>query len=159
MPDFSHLKKQYAVTDQTTAEFTFSRIKGDPSVVLAPAHEVNPGYHRARIELTIQLAEKLTATKPAKATPDEMIASAEQERENDRRLIALHCARSWGTPPRDVQGNEVEFSPENCLEFFQALPPEMFDPVRNFAGNLFNFFPERQGRALTEDDGAPLGKS
>lgn len=153
MPDFSHLKK-YAVTDQTTAEYVFSRIEGDPSVVLRPAHEVNPEYLRARLAANIELAKSLQGKATGEMTPDDMIRQGENERETDRRLLAQACAVSWGTAPTDAKGKEVEFSPENALEFFRALPPEMFDPLRNFAGNLYNFYPERRFKEL---DGAPLG--
>lgn len=157
MSDFSHLQK-YAVTDQTTAEYVFARIEGDPSVILAPAHEVNPEYHRARLAMTLELADKMAGTKVGKATPEEMIRQTEAEREADRKLLAQYCTRSWGVPPKDAKGKDAEFSTDNAYAFYKAMPPEMFDPMRNFAGNLFNFFPERN-KPLTEESGEPLGNS
>lgn len=158
VPDFSHLSK-YAVTPETTAEYTFDRIEGDPSVVMAPAHECNPAYHRERLALTLRLADQMASTKPGPTTADEVMRQSEEARDHDRRLLAHHCARSWGTSaPVDAKGKAVEFSADNCYEFFRALPPEMFDPLRNFTGNLFNFFPERN-RQLTERDAEQLGNS
>ena len=157
MPDFSHLKK-YAVTEETTAEFTFDRIEGDPSVILAPAHECNTAYHRERLAQTLKLAEAMPTKGNLKQTPADIIKITDEGRETDRKLLAFYCARGWGTAPVDSKGKEVEFTPENCYEFFAAIPPEMFDPVRNFAANLFNFFPERNA-PLGEKDGEALGNS
>jgi hypothetical protein len=155
VPDFSHLRK-YAVTEETTAEYVFSRLQGDPSVVLAPAHDCNPAYLRERLAANIKMAERLGSTKAGQVTADDMIRNNNEERDTDRRILAFSCARSWGTAPKDSKGKDVEFTPENCHEFFCALPDEMFDPVRNFAANLFNFFPERKP-GFDEGDGAALG--
>lgn len=155
MPDFSHLKK-YAVTTETTATFVFTRIEGDPSVILRPAHEVNEDYLRARLAANLKLAETLAKTASGPTTPDDMIRQGADERETDRRLLSQTCATGWGVPPKDSKGKDVEFTPENAYEFFKAIPPEMFDPCRNFAGNLYNFYPERQ---FKENDGAALGNS
>lgn len=152
-PDFSHLR-QYAITDETTAEFTFTRIKGEPSVIVAPAHDVNKPYTLERIAYNVKLAQTLSNDKPGPLVPGDMVKRGEEEREVDRRLIANFCARGWGTAPVDSKGKEVEFSPENAYEFFRQIPPEMFDPLRNFAANLFNFYPERH---FKEGDEAALG--
>lgn len=152
--DFSHLKK-YQITDETTAEYTFGRIEGDPSIILRPAHEVNEAWLLARTEANIALSKSLSQTpKPGGLIAEDLKKQADQERETDKRLIAFHCAVSWGTPPVDSKGKPVEFSPENALAFFDAIGIAMVDPLRNFVGNLYNFYPERRWQ---EVDGAPLG--
>lgn len=156
-PDFSHLRK-YAVTEDATAEFVFSRLEGDPSVILAPAHDCNQPYLRERMAANIKMAERLGSARAGQISADDLMRNTASERDTDRRLLALTCARSWGTAPKDAKGKEVEFTPENCHEFFKALPDEMFDPVRNFASNLINFFPERKP-GFVEGDGAALGNS
>lgn len=159
MPDFSHLKN-LAVTEESTSEYTFSLIEGDPSIILAPAHDVNAAFRRRRIEMSLELADKFTKpgkrTKPEKLTVDKVIKDDDEERENNRILIAHTCAKGWGTAPLDAKGKPVEFSAENCLEFLQAIPQDMFDSLARFASNLFNFYPERP---LDDGDGEPLGNS
>lgn len=153
--DFSHLKK-YEITAETTAEYTFGRIVGDPSIMFRPAHEVNEAWLLARTSANIELAKQINNVKAGALVPEDMKRQSDQERETDRKLIAFHCAVSWGTPPLDAKGKEVEFSAENVYAFFNAIGIAMFDPVRNFVGNLYNFYPERQ---WAEVDGGPLGNS
>lgn len=154
VPDFSHLSK-YAITDETTAEYTFNRIEGEPSVIVRPAHECNPGWLMARTEANIALAKAITAvTKPGQLVAEDLTKQSQAERDTDRKLIAFHCVTGWGTAPVDKNGKAVEFSPDNAFSFLAAIPNEMLDPLRNFVGNLYNFYPERR---WTQTDGEPLG--
>lgn len=154
-PDFSHLKK-YEITEATTAEYKFVRIEGDPSIIFRPAHEVNESWLLARTAANIALAKQINNVKSGELVPTDIKRQADQERETDRKLIAFHCAVSWGTPPKDAKGKDVEFSHDNCHAFLEAIGIAMFDPVRGFVGNLYNFYPERR---FAELDAAPLGNS
>lgn len=141
MVDFSNLKL-LDVTDDTTAEYGFPFIPGNPSIILAPAHDSNEAFLNERLRLSIERGEKATLEvrgKQKKTTPEEIKRTIEEDREQDRRLIAHTCARGWGVAPKDVDGNQPEFSPENCYDFLRALPDYMLDPLRNFAVNIYNF--------------------
>lgn len=142
MADYSHLSA-LAITSETTREYTFDLIPGEPSIILAPAHDSNEAFQNERLRYQIDEAERLQAAprgkKAPKLTVDTLKKGIEDDRERDRYLIAHACARSWGTPPKDKDGKEPEFSAEECYAFLKAMPDFMLDPFRNFAGNLYNF--------------------
>lgn len=144
MADFSHLAS-LNVTSESTREYSFDLIPGEPSIILAPAHDSNETFLNERLRMQIERSEKLAAAPRGKksdrpkTTPDLLKKQLEEDRELDRYLIAHTCARSWGTPPRDKDGNEPEFSAEECYSFLKALPDYMLDPLRNYAANLYNF--------------------
>jgi hypothetical protein len=62
----------------------------------------------------------------------------EEIRDRDRALFPKHVITGWENV-RDVDGADVTFSLAACKEFIEALPPDMFDEVREFAGDLVNF--------------------
>lgn len=142
MADFSNLKV-LDVTNESTAEYGFPDIPGEPSIILAPAHDSNEAFLNERLRLSIERADRLSAEprgrKAAKATPEDLKRQLEEDREMDRVLISRVCARNWGTAPKDVKGDQPEFSEANCYDFLAALPIYMFDPLRNFAANIYNF--------------------
>lgn len=160
MADFSHLKA-HAVTRDTTREYTFNMLEGEPSVIVAPACDDNEDYLNTRLEL--MLAEipaeeeggkrKQAAKAAEKLTPELLRRQYEEGRELDRKLLSRACARAWGTPPVDVKGKAVVFSADNAYDFFKALPDYMFDPFRHFCGNVLNFAPKPKA------DGSALGNS
>jgi hypothetical protein len=137
--DFSAQK----VTPETTKEYVFDMIPGEPSLILAPAHDSNPAYLDERLRMSIEASEKAvrdaTGKRAEKLNIDTMKAQIEEDRDIDRRLLAKTCARGWGRTPKAADGSEPPFSEENCLSFFRALPDYMFDPLRNYAQNLYNF--------------------
>lgn len=156
MADFSHLKA-LAVTSATTKEYTFDRIEGEPSVIVAPATDDNEDYLRARLELALADVPDVEA-KPKRQSNKPTVADLEkqyeEQREIDRKLLAKACCRGWGeTPPVDKDGKAVEFSEANAYDFFAALPDYMFDPFRNYCGNVMNFAPR------PKPDGEKLGNS
>jgi hypothetical protein len=131
------------VTEETTKEYFFDMIPGRPSVILSPAHDSNPDFLDARLRRSIAQSEQLVQAPRGKGddklTPEGLKKQIEDDREVDRDLIARTCARAWGTPPVAVDGTTPPFSADNCYAFFKALPAWIFDPFRNFAGNLYNF--------------------
>lgn len=139
MPDFSHLRK-LEVTEQSEAEYVFDDIWGEPSIWFHPMTDSNPQYLNERVRLAVERAE--AAEKETKKQRRAKVLSSdrlEDDRELDRILMAKTCAVRWGTPPRDVDGNEVEFSEQNVLDFLRAIPNYMLDPVRGWVANPYNF--------------------
>ena len=131
------------VTEETTKPYIFDMIPGRPSVILSPAHDSNPDFLDARLRRSVAQSEKLAQAPRGngddKLTPESLKRQIEDDREVDRDLIARTCARAWGNPPVAIDGSKPEFSADNCYAFFKALPDWIFDPFRNFAGNLYNF--------------------
>lgn len=157
MADFSNLKA-LDVTNDSTAEYFFPDIPGNPSIVLAPATDANKPFQNERLRMSLERAEKAAAEPRGKTsgpqTPEGMANDIEEEREQDRRLISGFCARAWGTAPLDVNGEAPEFSPENCYQFLKSMPDWMFDPLRNFTANVRNFV---KRPALSPGQGEALG--
>lgn len=156
MADFSNLKPLH-ISEETLAEYTFDDIPGEPSIWLAPATDANPHYQSERLRISIERAEK--AEKEPRNRKRKVVLTnddIEADRELDRDLLARCCAKKWGTPPVDAHGQTPEFTAGNCYDFFKALPNYMFDPLRNFVANPFNFvdrtgITDEQARALGND--------
>jgi hypothetical protein len=139
MVDFSHLQKLH-VTEASEALFVFEDIPGEPSIWLAPMAESNTKYMNERVRVAVERADQvIQETKAERRRRMMSTAQLEEDRELDRVLMARTCALRWGTPPKDKDGKEPEFSEANCYDFFKALPPFMFDPCRNFVNNVYNF--------------------
>jgi hypothetical protein len=132
----------YAVTPETTAEYIFSYIVGDPSLVLRPAHDGNEAFKRERLRLALESSEKAQETpkRGGKTTVEDLIRQDADEREFAMRLIARTCAVKWGTAPiDDATTKAAEFSEENVYDFLAALPEWMWVPFHHFVTNLYNF--------------------
>lgn len=71
-------------------------------------------------------------------TPRAALEQLHQTRDEDRDLLARYVIKDW-RGIQDEEGNEVEFSTEHALEFFEALPDWIFDRVRTFCRNPQNF--------------------
>jgi hypothetical protein len=159
MTDFSNLKA-LDVDGETLREYVFPYIPGEPSVFVAPATDVNKAFLNERLRLSIErsaAAEKQPRGKgSAPPTPDSMAKELDEAREVDRVLLARTCAKRWGVAPTDAAGKQPEFSEANCLAFFKALPDWMFDPLRNFCGNIYNFVTLP---GTTEEQAGALGES
>lgn len=135
--------KDYAVKPETTAEYTFGLIVGEPGIICAPAHDDNPLYRNERTRLSIERAEEL-ATRPRTDGGSPTVESVHQKEDEDRDfnlvVIARTCARSWGKKgPVNTEGKTPAFTPDEALAFLRALPPYMQIPFINWAHNLFNF--------------------
>jgi hypothetical protein len=155
MADFSHLKA-LAVSRETTKEYVFDRIEGEPSVIVAPATDDNTDFLNARLDVALADAPEETADKPkkkqsGKVSREDLVRQYDESRETDCRLIADTCIRDWGTPPLDRAGKAVEFTPQNAYEFLMALPHYMVDPFRGFCVNIYNFVPKPGHRKSDEE--------
>lgn len=154
--DFKHLTRDLEVPPESTREYVFAQIVGEPSLIVGPADDSNPIYQEARLRYVIEQSEA-AAAKPrgsgqSKPTIEQLKKVGEENRETDMRLVAEGCIRSWGKAPVDPEGNEVEFTPENALDFLKALPDYIYTPFSNFVANVQNF----TVKAL---DAAKLGNS
>lgn len=141
MADFSHLKK-LQVSENSEAEYTFDDIWGEPSIWLRPMTDSNSIYLNERVRMAVERAEKNEKElKGKKRKASEVLSSdrVEEDRDQDRILIAKTCALRWGTPPLDASGQEVVFSEQEVLDFLRALPNYMVDPLRGWISNPYNF--------------------
>lgn len=166
MVDFSHLKK-LDVSEASEAEYVFEDIvigrtpEGVdicPSIWFRPMTDANPLYLNERVRIAVERAEQ--ANKETKGQRRKRLLSSDQleeDRELDRVLMARTCAIRWGTPPKDVDGNEPEFSEANCYDFLKALPSYMIDPCRGFVANVYNFVD--RNALIGPDGGETLGNS
>lgn len=144
MPDFSNFRKQEIKADQL-AQYTFHDLEGSPSIWSLPALEANKPFMNETLR---RVAARNRARRPGRVATVETMA---QSRNEDRELLAKFCARNWDVV--DASGERVEFSAENCLEFFQALPDDIFDGYRNWAVDPANW------RHLDVTEASELGES
>lgn len=144
MADFSNIKAQ-GVQPGKTREYFFDTLVGEPSVIIAPAHDSNPDFLDERLRLATERAAKVVDEPRRKGpagpiTPEQIKKTIEEDRDYDRRILASTCIKGWGSnPPVDVKGKPVEFSPDEALSFLEALPNYLLDPFRSYASNIFNF--------------------
>lgn len=158
MADFSHLKK-LDVTKESEAEYTFDDIWGEPSIWFKPMIEANTDFMNERVRLAVDRAEKEQKNQSKKKRREALMSTdrLEDDREQDRILMAKTCAIRWGTPPKDVDGNDVEFSPDNVLDFLRAIPSFMLDPARGFVANPYNFIDREGAKPAWFGDADELG--
>lgn len=151
--DFSNIKAQ-GLKPETTKEYTFDMIEGEPSVICRPAHDDNEEFLDERLRLLAERAndDKPIVKKSGVVTPGAIKSNLTEDRDYDRRIIAAVCIKSWGVAPIDVKGKPVPFSPENALAFLEALPEtSMLDPFRAWVQNIYNFV-DRPKRKVPNGD-------
>lgn len=163
MVDFSQLRK-LDITGSTVVEYRFPDIPGEPSIMVAPATDANEVFLNERIRFNAERAAKQAKMPPRKdvigtesTNPQVTIDQIEASREADRVLLSRCCGKAWGTPPVDVNGDTPEFNEANCYDFFKALPNWLFDPLRQFVQNIYNFVP--RVTSLDPDDADAVGNS
>lgn len=156
--DFSNIRKMDVNAD-TTAEYVWRAIEGEPGIVFAPMVDSNRAYLNETIRLTSERVEKASSNPPVaardqpKATADRMF----EDRNQDRWLLAYTCARGWGEkPPVMADGTVPEFSADAVYAFLKAVPDYLIDPLRSWAQNPFNFVPRKS--VVTADQADKLGK-
>lgn len=157
MADFSHLKK-LEITEESTAEYVFEDIPGEPSIIFAPMTDQNPEYLNARVRIAVDRAERDQGKTRSKKRAEILSSDRlKDDRDIDRELMAKTCARGWGNPPVDVNGETPEFSPENCHDFLKAVPDWLIDPCRSFVANIYNFVD--RSALITPDKAEDLGNA
>jgi hypothetical protein len=130
MADFSHLK---ALEQKGDAEvpYKLEQIEGAPTIWFAPGTDANRAFQNESLRRANARARQ---NRRSKRVTREVVAASRQE---DREVIASTCAKRWDV--RDAKSKAVEFSPEACLEFFEALPDWLFDDIRAFVTDPGNF--------------------
>ena len=129
MADFSQIKRQEAITP--TARHTFYEFGDEPWVEVKPATERNKPFFNALLKRQRRGRRILRAG----ALTVDMI---KRTRADDRELYAKYIVTGWGNVV-DVEGATVDLSPDNCLDFLNAIPDESFDLLRDFAGDAQSF--------------------
>ena len=144
MADFQHLAK-LRVQDDATAEFTFFRIVGEPTLTVRHAGDTNPDFLNAvlkkpkRLQRAARRARQITA------------ASIDSARMEDIQLFARCIVVGW-SGVLDSQGEEVEFTRENLIDFLTAIPPDMFNELRAFCLDIENFREESDMMDAAEEE-------
>tara|TARA_R110000737_G_scaffold47134_5_gene67063 strand:+ start:1363 stop:1836 length:474 start_codon:yes stop_codon:yes gene_type:complete len=142
MSQFGQLKALH-VKDGDTAEFYFNELEGIPQLTCKPATNVNKAFLNAVMAASKEASRVARAKKKIKGKQDEAITQAaiDRARMDDIELFVDHVVVGWEDV---VNQNEepVEFTAENCRDFLQAIPPEMFTELRLFCLDIRNFRPE-----------------
>lgn len=136
---------KFDFSDQTVTEasryiHTFYDLKGDPKawVECAPALEANRPFFNAVIARANDNLERLSGD-----GADAVML--EESRDEDRELYPeLILTGKWGGNVDQPDGttiklDELECSVENRAAFLNALPPHVFDKLRNACGNPKSF--------------------
>lgn len=131
MADFSNLSKLRVKSD-ATAEFVFYSIAGEPTLSVAHAGDTNPEFLNAVLRQPKKLKR---ARRRARKISQEAIAEARAE---DVRLFSQVIVKGWSGVV-DADGNEVDFAPEVCAQFLEAIPSDMFNELRAFCVDIENF--------------------
>jgi hypothetical protein len=135
MANFSHL--QSLEQRDEAVPYTLEQLPGAPTIWFLPGTDANKPFMNESLRRASLRAR--TSRRSRRVTLDTVQAS----RDEDREIIAKYCAKRWERIV-DSGGQEVEFSAENCLEFFQALPDWLFDDVRGFVTDPGNFIEEEE---------------
>jgi hypothetical protein len=142
MVDFSNLKKAALTVQQLP--YVFEELEGAPKLFSLPAIEANKAYFN-------DMLRRVTARQGRRQRRGATVDTVKASRDEDRELLAKHCAKSW-EGVIDSSGAQVEFNEANCLEFFKALPDDIFDGYRAWSTNSSNWV------EVTDEDGSQLGE-
>jgi hypothetical protein len=121
--------KSLNVSADATAVFVFDRLEGAPSLRVRPTSEQNRPYLNAVLSEGKRLARrrKLSA------------ALLAETRARDLELFPKHVVVGWEKPALLDDGSPA--SNEHVAAFLEAIPPDMFDELRGFCGDLDSFRP------------------
>lgn len=130
MVDFSHLN---ALQQRGDTEFPYKleQIKGAPTIWFLPATDANKSFMNETLRRANARAGR--NRRGQRVTQDVI----RESRTEDKEVFAKTCARRWNV--QDASGVDVEFSEDNCREFFDALPDWLFDDIRTWLTNAANF--------------------
>lgn len=143
MTNFSHLRS-LQVQQDTTVEFTFYRIGGEPTLSVRHAGQENRDFFNAALKKSKQAARRLRGRQGAAPSHEDI----ERARREDAALFAKHIVTGW-EDVLDADGEAVEFSEEVCLEFLLAIPSDMFTELRAFCLDINNF---REDDSMGDDE-------
>lgn len=136
MVDFSHLRALDQRAD-VDVPYKMEQIAGTPTIWFKPGTDANPSF----MNETLRRANlRSRSNRRSKRLTKEVLSAS---REEDKEVLSKCCATRWDV--KDAKGKPVDFSEENCLEFFQALPDWLFDDVRTFVTDPGNFLDDAAG--------------
>lgn len=141
MSKFNHLSK-YEVQADREIEYVIDDIEGEPVLILSPATSENKPYYNKVL--------RKTAKNPMKAIKKMNVGMVRENRDQDRILFSKYVVKGWKRVV-DSDGNEVEFSEENCYDYLSHLPDWIFDQVRNFAASPDNFIDDETVADLSKN--------
>ncbi len=133
MADFGQLRA-LEVTADKTAEYVLHQVEGAPTLILAPATESNIPLFNAALK---RAGGATNRTKVGSKT----LSTIKEGRAQDRELYARFVVKGWRGVV-DVNGDEVQFTRDDCHDFLTALPDYIFDDVREYAREPANFVDE-----------------
>jgi hypothetical protein len=139
MADFSHLKKLEPQNNEVP--YRLEQIAGAPTIWFLPGTDANRSFMNESLRRANARARG--GRRSRRITTD----TIEAARDEDREIIAKCCAKRWDVT--DAKGKPVDFTEENCLEYFRALPDWIFDDIRGFVTDPGNFIGDG-GDALGE---------
>lgn len=148
MSDFSHLQKLQVQDGDTPHEFELYEIESKPLLHVrctngyAP-YENSIRAQRDRIERDLKRRQK--GKKKGRRRNDQ--ALLELMRAPDREVYPGTIVYGW-TTNTDADGNEVEYTDEDCAKFLAALPDWLFDRIRLYCMDPQNFVDQ----PMTPDD-------
>lgn len=125
--DFSQ-HKQLSIDPANSVEFVFYGIHGEPSLMVRHTGEANRQYTN-----TVLKSDGMQRRLRGRKTKLD-IRLLKTAREQDLKLFPKFVVTAW-SGVQDSEGNEVPFSPENVEAFLRAIPSDMFDELRGFAGD------------------------
>lgn len=142
MAEFNHLRK-LDVKQGATSEYTFYRVQGRPTLRVRPAGEINKPYINAMFKKSKGIARRIRK--------GEMNAELLAEtRDIDLVLYPQFVVVGWDeTTVLDQDDNPAPYNVENVGKFLRALPPDMFDDLREHCNDLDNF---REDDEIKDDD-------
>ena len=142
MTDFSHLDKMHVRGDKsvpyTIFEIAYNGVH--PILYVKHAGETNKPYFNALLRRN---ANNRRIMQAGGIRPETL----EESREDDRKVFPEYVITGW-KDVTDANGKPVSYSKSECKACLKALPNHMFDQLRLFAGDPFNFTGETNAEEL-----------
>ena len=160
---FDHLAEGLTVDGEKTAVYIFHEFPGEPKFECKPAIEANTAFSAA----TLKLANVRSKRSRKRAITAKDIA---QTRQDSAKVIIAHCLVGW-KDLKDEKGNDVPYSKERAVEFFNLITnpkkvsPRIFQEFLDWIGDEENFIDEDDSIITVadlneiEDEDENLGKS
>lgn len=129
--------RRYEVKGDATAWFDLPEA-GHPNcaIEVRPTTRVNKPYHNATLRSTVRRVRKVTSER---FTVDDVEKAIKEDREIFPKCVIVN----WrNLPDDDHPGEFIPYSREAAVELVDAMPDTLFEDLRDFCGNIRNFYPE-----------------
>ena len=147
MADFSNLQSLH-VKDGDTAEFVFYGIAGEPTLEVKPATAENKPFFNRVLAKNKQLQRKRKGRAEQLPTATSILEARKEDIEMFVELIIV----GWSNV-LDASGKAVKYSAENCRQFLNAIPGDMFDELRTFCLDISNYRDQMDAAELEDLSG------